>query len=704
MHPADPRTLGATLTDGGCNFAIWSNAADAVELCLFNEVNGKLVETRFALKHRNGPIWHGYLAGVRAGQRYGYRIYGPWQPEYGTRFNAAKLLIDPYTHRLDGSLQYVPEIYAHLADDAVGNGDPAIRDNRDSAGFVPYSVVTEHKTREIHRPLTSWTSTVIYEAHVQGLTAKNTRIPESERGTYKALGHESTIAHLQHLGVTAIELLPIHSYATEPAIWARGRKNHWGYNAIAFSAPHSEYAATNDPITELQESVDKLHEAGIEIYLDVVYNHTAEGGVGGPTLSFKGIDNKAWYRQDNNGNYLDVTGCGNTLAASSPHAVRHIIDSLRWWVEVIGVDGFRFDLATALYTSHSAFNSSLMSAIEADSVLRNFKMIAEPWDVSRYSLGDFPHPWREWNDRYRDSVRQFWLGDLARGYGEGVSDLASGISGSSDVFYYRGPTSSINFITAHDGFSLADLVMYSEKHNEPNLEENRDGSNDNRTWNLGVEGPTDDPIINKYRHSLKKSMMATLMLSAGVPMITMGDEISRSQNGSNNSYSMPRDMHIGIADTPETFMGGWANKWDLNEEELDMREAIAELSRIRKKYLADIAAEFFTGRTDLGTQRKDIAWFSLGGREMTDEHWGDGEKRSLTVFIDAGPDRGLLLLLNSSSEETFFTLPDSKWGTSYRRIFDAASPVTLHEPQIQQPEVKVSVAPHCAQVWLVTRH
>lgn len=704
MHPADPRTLGATLTEGGCNFAIWTNAADAVELCLFNEVNGKLVESRFALSHRNGPIWHGYLSGVRAGQRYGYRIYGPWQPEYGTRFNAAKLLIDPYTHQLDGAVQYVPEIYSHVAVDGTGEGDVTVRDDRDSAGFVPYSVVTNHSAREIHRPLTSWTSTVIYEAHVQGLTAKNPRIPAEERGTYKALGHPSTIAHLQHLGITALELLPIHSYVTEPGIWHRGRKNHWGYNAIAFSAPHAEYAATDDPISELQWSVDQLHEAGIEVYLDVVYNHTAEGGVGGPTLSFRGIDNKAWYRQDSNGNYVDVTGCGNTLAASNPHAVRHIIDSLRWWVEVIGVDGFRFDLATALYTSNSAFNSSLMSAIEADSVLRNFKMIAEPWDISRYSLGDFPHPWREWNDRYRDSVRQFWLGDLARGYGEGVSDLASGISGSSDVFYYRGPTSSINFVTAHDGFSLADLVMYSQKHNEPNQEDNRDGSNDNRTWNLGVEGPTDDPTINKYRHSLKKSIMATLMLSAGVPMITMGDEISRSQNGSNNSYSMPRDMHIGIPDSPDTFMGGWANKWELNGDEIDMREAVAELSRIRKTYLADIAAEFFTGRVDLGTQRKDIAWFSLGGHEMTDEHWGDGDKRSLTVFIDAGPDRGLLLLLNSSPEETLFTLPDAKWGSSYRRIFDAASPVTLHEPQIQQPEVKVSVAPHCAQVWLVTRN
>jgi glycogen operon protein len=703
MHPADPRTLGATLTEGGCNFAIWSNAADAVELCLFNEVNGKLVETRFALSHRNGPVWHGYLAGVRAGQRYGYRVYGAWQPEYGSRFNAAKLLIDPYAHRLDGNLTYAPEIYSHVAEDAIGTGDSDVRDNRDSAGFVPYSVVTDYQPREIHRPLTSWTSTVIYEAHVQGLTAKNNQIPEEVRGTYKALGHESTIAHLQHLGVTAVELLPIHSYSTEPTIWARGRKNHWGYNAIAFSAPHSEYAATQDPVLELQESVDRLHEAGIEIYLDVVYNHTAEGGVSGPTFSFKGIDNKSWYRQDANGNYIDVTGCGNTLAASSPHAVRHIIDSLRWWVEVIGVDGFRFDLATALYTSHSAFNSSLMAAIESDSVLRNFKMIVEPWDISRYSLGDFPHPLREWNDRYRDSVRQFWLGDLARGYGEGVSDLASSISGSSDVFYYRGPTSSINFISAHDGFTLADLVMYSAKRNEANQEDNRDGSHENRSWNLGHEGPTNDPVINAHRHSLKKSIMTTLMLSAGVPMITMGDEISRSQAGSNNSYSMPKDMHIGIADSPETFMGGWANKWELSDEELDMREAVTELSRIRKTYLADVAAEFFTGRVDLGTQRKDIAWFSLGGHEMTDDHWEDGDKRSLTVFIDAGPDRGLLLLLNSATEETLFTLPDSHWGSSFRRIFDAASPVTMHEPQIQLPEAKVLVAPHCAQVWLVTR-
>lgn len=703
MHPADPRVLGSTLTDGGCNFAIWSNAADAVELCLFNEINGKLVETRFALSHRNGPIWHGYLAGVRAGQRYGYRIYGPWAPEQGARFNPAKLLIDPYAHKLSGDLHYVPEIYGHIATDGLGNGDTNLRDDRDSSPFVPLSVVVPQRVREVIRPIYPWAEEVIYEAHVQGLTAKNMDIPVEERGTYKAIGNPSTIAYLKKLGVTALELQPIHSYLTEPGVQARGRRNYWGYNAIAFSAPHNAYAATDDPISELQWSVDKLHEAGIEVFLDVVYNHTAEGGVGGPTLSFKGIDNRAWYRGDGKGGYIDVTGCGNTVSASKPYAVRHIIDSLRWWVEVIGIDGFRFDLTTALYPNNSASESPLLTAIGSDSVLRNFKMIAEPWDVTRYSLGDFPHPWREWNDRYRDSVRQFWLGDLARGYGEGVSDLASGISGSSDIFYHRGPTSSINFVTAHDGFTLADLTMYSTKHNEANKENNRDGSNDNRSWNVGVEGVSTDPAINEVRHTLRKSIFATLLLSSGIPMITMGDEVARSQGGSNNSYSLPLDMPIDAEDSSENFFGGWALPWSLSTDQVDLLNSVAELIRIRNTYLADIASEFFTGRIDLGTKRKDLAWFGTSGNEMTEDRWEDGERQTLTALIEAGPDLGLLLILNSSQNEASITLPDSRWGASFRRIFDAATPVDSHEPAINLPSERVSVSPHCAQVWLVTR-
>jgi len=700
MLPADPRTLGSTVTEGGTNFAIWSNAADAVELCLFNEVNGKLVETRFAMSHRNGPIWHGYLAGVRPGQRYGYRVYGPWSPEHGVRFNAAKLLLDPYAHVIDGELAYAPEIYGHVATDASGAGDLNKRDNRDSAGKVPLSVVSAHGVRDIQRPLVSWAKMVIYEAHVKGLTAFNLEIPESERGTYKALGHPSTIAHLRSIGITALELLPIAQSMTEPALHQRGRINHWGYNSLLFSAPHSAYASSQDPISELQWSIDQLHAAGIEVILDVVYNHTAEGGVGGPTLSYKGIDNHAYYRQDSTGKYVDVTGCGNTFAASKPHSVRQIVDSLRWWIQVVGVDGFRFDLTTALYTSNSAFNSSLMAAIGADSVLRNFKMIAEPWDISRYSLGDFPHPWREWNDAYRDSVRQFWLGDLARGYGEGVSDIASSISGSSSIFYYRGPTSSINFIAAHDGFTVHDMVTFNRKHNDANLESNADGNDSNRSWNVGHEGETNDSTINEIRHRLKKSLLATLMLSSGVPMLNMGDEVSRTQGGSNNAYSLPIDH---VVENEDSFNGGWALPWQLNDSQSDILEAVKSLAEIRETYLADVASDFFTGALDKGTNRKDIAWFSLGGNEMSNDHWRDEEKRSITVFVEADPSKGLLLMLNSSNETTTFTLPDESWGQSFRCIFDASKNVSTYEPVIAPAGSKIQVCAHTVLVWLVSR-
>ena len=693
MLPADPRILGATLTHDGANFALWAQAADAVELCLFNEINGHFVETRFALAHRTGPIWHGYLAGVRAGQRYGYRVYGPWNPDQGLRFNAAKLLLDPYAHQLDGEVQYVPEIYSYVSADGLGNGDVNVRDDRDSAGKVPYSVVTGHQRRHVNRLNTPWSKTIIYEAHVQGLTALNPHIDPAERGTYRALGHPSTIAHLKKIGITALELLPIHHSITEPAVWNRGRRNYWNYNPIAFSAPHAAYAATPDPIAELQWAVDRLHEAAIEVILDVVYNHTGEGGIGGPTLSFRGIDNKAWYRHSSNAEFIDVTGCGNTVNASTPPIARHIVDSLRWWSEVIGVDGFRFDLATALYEDHSAEDASIFTAISTDPALRDLKLIAEPWDISRYSLGDFAYPWREWNDHYRDSVRQFWLGDLARGYGEGVADIASRISGSSDIFYFRGPTSSINFVTAHDGFTLNDLVSYQEKHNEPNGEENRDGASANRSWNAGVEGPSEDVHILNMRRSLKKSMLATLILSTGVPMLSMGDEVSRTQNGSNNAYTQPLDG-------PDDF--GVNLPWDLGTDEQDILDAVTELTKIRASYLAEVSSEFFSGAIDLGTKRKDMAWFSLSGREMTDSHWHDGDKRSITVFIEASFNRGLLLLLNSSLQEIVFTLPDATWGKTFRCIFDATQRTSTYDPVIESPSAKVTVSPHSVQVWLVS--
>ena len=691
MLPADPRYLGATVTEEGTNFALWTSGADAVELCLFDEVNGELVESRYSLSHRNGPIWHGYLAGVRPGQRYGYRVHGPWIPEQNLRFNPAKLLLDPYAHELSGELQYVPEIYGHQSDDGWGNGDLATRDLRDSAGKVPFSVVTDHKTREIKRLDHLWAHTYIYEAHVQGLTASNPDIPIQERGTYKALGHPSTIEHLTKLGITALELLPIQAFITEPTTAERGRKNYWGYNTISFNAPHQQYAASDDAVNELRWAVAQLHAAGIEVILDVVYNHTAEAGIAGPTLSFRGIDNRAWYRHDANGNYLDTTGCGNTLAAAKPISVRFIVDSLRWWTDVIGIDGFRFDLATALFRDEAAQYSSLFAAITAEPVLRDRKLIAEPWDVTRYGLGDFAYPWREWNDYFRDSVRQFWLGDLARGYGEGVSDIASAISGSSDIFYHRGPTASINFITAHDGFTLRDLVSYNEKHNELNREDNRDGHSSNKSWNVGVEGETDDLGIQQIRQSLKKSLAATLLLSAGVPMINMGDEVNRTQNGCNNGYSIGADKEL------------WAQPWELDHDAEDMLNSFRELINIRKTYLHDVSSKFFTGEIDLGTQRKDIAWFNRKGEEMLDHYWQNAETRTLSIYIEVSAERALLLNFNSNKVTRDFVLPDATWGSAYRCIFDASEETATYEPVIMMPGSTIKVPEHTAQIWLVTR-
>ncbi|NCX33512.1 MAG: glycogen debranching enzyme GlgX [Actinobacteria bacterium] len=676
MRPADPRVLGAVVTAEGTNFSLWAPAADAVELCLFNEVGGELTETRFSLAHRDGPIWHGYLAGVKAGQRYGYRVYGPWRPDQGWRFNPNKLLIDPYAHQLSGDLVGAPEIFGHAAIDELGNGTLEIQDDRDSAPFVPLSVVTGEHLREINRPNTPWNKTLIYEAHVRGLTYRNLEIPESERGTYKALAHPSVIAHLKHLGVTAIELLPIHHFLSETSVRARGRVNHWGYNPIAFSAPHLAYAATDNPIQELQESVAALHSAGIEVILDVVYNHTAEEGKSGPTLSFRGIDNKTFYRH-------------------------LIIDSLHWWSEVIGVDGFRFDLTTALARNGGIDTyGPLISSLTADPILRERKLIAEPWDTAGYALGDFPYPWREWNDAYRDAVRQFWLADSARGHSNGVSDLASRLAGSNDIFYFRGPTSSINFITAHDGFTLNDLVTYQEKHNEINQEGNNDGSNQNRSWNVGVEGATEDQDISAIRASLKKSLLATLMISSGVPMLTMGDEVARSQSGSNNAYSLNPNL---AWDAPENFDGGWALDWQCFEKESDLLETLSSLSKIRTTYMAEVIEEFFTGALDQGTKRKDLAWFNKDGLEMTSHTWQDNSSRHLAFLIDASHKQGLFVILNSASEALDVILPNQTWGDSFRTVFDSAKQIADLEPQLCKPSDKTAVAPFSVQIWFVNR-
>jgi isoamylase len=698
VKPADPRHLGATPTEEGTNFAIWAAAADAVELCLFDEHG---VETRFSLAHRDGPIFHGYLAGVRVGQRYGYRIYGPWRPSEGWRFNPKKVLIDPYAHQIAGSLRYVPEIYGHHANDGMGSGDVMIMDERDSSPFVPLSVVTAVHRSKVKRLDTPWPQTIIYEAHVRGLTAKNPHIPESERGTYKALGHPSTIAYLKELGITALELLPLHHFVTEPTIFQRGRRNFWGYNALAFSAPHAEYSATGNPVEELRVAIAHLHEAGIEVILDVVFNHTAEGGVDGPTLSFRGIDNKTFYRRIKGDVLDDVTGCGNTLDARRPFVTRMIMDSLHFWSEVIGVDGFRFDLATALARNEFAIDpgTSLYSAIAGDPILRERKLIAEPWDIHGYALGGFPHPWREWNDRYRDSLREFWLGAPGRGVGEGVGDLASRLSGSHDIFHYRGPTSSINFITAHDGFTLHDLVSYNSKHNEFNNEDNRDGSDNNHSWNLGVEGESDDPHVIELRHRLKKSLLASLLISSGVPMLLMGDESGRTQRGSNNAFTLPVG---GDPFGEEAFSGGWALEWEIDNHVQDLLETTQNLIALRKEFLVDVIKEFFTGEMDLGTSRKDLAWFRRNGEEMNAVHWLDEKRNSLAMYVEASINRALLIQLNGSEEIQSFTLPNEKWGTLYQLIFDSSILVNSLEPKILPPSSQVELAPHSLAIWLTS--
>jgi glycogen operon protein len=700
--PADPRYLGASETAEGVNFAIWAAAADKVELCLIDEVNGKFVETRHELIYRDGPIFHGYIPGIRAGQRYGYRVYGEWNPEQGWRFNPNKILLDPYTHATSGELKYVKEIYGHDAEDALGNGNLTTMSTADNLGLVPLSVVSPNFPEKHRRINTPWTHTVIYEAHVRGLTAFNGAIPENERGTYKALAHPSTIAYLKELGITALELQPIHQFVTEPAIHFRGRQNYWGYNALAFSAPHNAYSATGDPITELRDAVHALHDAGIEVILDVVYNHTVEGGPGGPQLSFKGIDSKTFYRRVHGDIYDDVTGCGNTIDVRRPFVVRMIIDSLRWWSSVIGIDGFRFDLAAALARSHSGIDgiSALMVAIVSDPLLRERKIIAEPWDAQGYALGVFPSPWREWNDQYRDMVRNFWLSSHSLGDKKGVGPLATRISGSHDIFRYRGPTSSINFVTAHDGLTLADLTAYEGKYNDANGEDNRDGTSHNFAWNVGVEGPSHDTAILHIRLRLMKSILTTLILAAGVPMILMGDEYGRTQHGSNNAFTLPVGKKNEELHGEDSFWGGWAVNWTRDEQGDELFNSLKTLIEIRQKYLANVAKEFFTGEADLSTSRKDLAWFNGEGQEMHGAEWDDPSLQFISYYVEASANQGLMVSANSYSSEQIFTLPESKWGTSYRCIFDSAEKVLEYSPQIFMPGEKVILEPHSVRVFI----
>ena len=669
LWPGRPFPLGATWDGEGTNVSLFSEHATGVELCLFDETGA---ETRVELSERTAYSWHGYLPGVGPGRRYGFRVHGPWAPAEGHLFNPAKLLIDPYAKAIDGDGETGD---ARLLPFTADGG----RDETDSAPVVPKSVVTDpgFDWGDDRAPSVPWNETIIYETHVRGFTVTHPQIPPEIRGTYAGLAHPAAIAHLTDLGVTAVELLPVHHIADEPALRHGGMRNYWGYSSIGFLAPNARYAAAGtlgQQVHEFKEMVRALHAAGLEVILDVVYNHTAEGPATGPMLSFKGIDNRSYYRvhPDDPSQYVDFTGTGNSLNPVHPSVLRLIMDSLRYWVLDMHVDGFRFDLASALARELWDVNrlSTFFDTIHQDPVLSQVKLIAEPWDLGEggYQVGNFPVLWAEWNGKYRDTMRDFW-----RGAG-GVADFASRYAGSSDLYQDDGrhPSSSINFITAHDGFTLADLVAYEHKHNEANGEDNRDGTDDNRSWNCGAEGPTDDPEIIALRARRQRNMLAALLLSEGVPMLSGGDEMGRTQSGNNNAYC--QDNAISWYD------------WALDPERERLLGFTRRLIGLRRDNPVFHRRAFLTGRQTMDSGLPDVAWFRPDGRPMAERNWRDPEFRTLAVFLNGDEiptptDRGerlagdsFLVIANTSSDRVLFTLPSRRFGTRWDLALSTSEP------------------------------
>ncbi|WP_282794414.1 glycogen debranching protein GlgX [Streptomyces sp. CC224B] len=688
VRPGAPTPLGARFRVGpdgvaGTNFALWAGGAEAVELCLF-DADG--TETRCPLTELTHEIWHGFVPGVRPGQRYGYRVHGRWDPWTGARFNPAKLLLDPYARAVDAGAGHdygmlPPEVYGHVRDWPQQHVADTVRDDRDSAPFVPKGVVVhddapDDEWADDRRPKTPWADSVIYELHVRGFTMRHPDVPEPLRGTYAGLGHPAAVEHLVRLGVTAVELMPVHQFAHEDHLLRRGLRNYWGYNSIGYFAPHAAYAAsgtTGQQVGEFRRMVRALHEAGIEVILDVVYNHTAEADRLGPTLSLKGIDNRGYYRlQDDARRYADYTGCGNTLHVVRPHVLRLITDSLRYWVTEMGVDGFRFDLAAALARSFHDVDmlSPFLAVIAQDPVLRRVKLIAEPWDVGSggYQVGAFPPLWTEWNDRYRDAVRDFWRGALPD-----VRDLGYRLSGSSDLYAWGGrrPYASVNYVTAHDGFTLRDLVSYGRKHNEANGEGNRDGSADNRSWNCGAEGETDDEDVRALRRRQLRNLLTTLLLSTGVPMLLAGDEMGRTQRGNNNAYCQDNEV-------------GWVD-WELREDP-GWRELLALASRLialRHRHPVLRRRAFFSGRPHSADGLRDLAWFTARGTEMTPADWY-APAATLGMYLSGRDipgrdergaevtDDSFLAVLHAGDRPVDFRLPGPPWAERYEVVVDTA--------------------------------
>ena len=677
MHilPGRPIPLGATWDGLGINFALFSEHATRVELCLYDARDPQKEWARFDLPEKTGFVWHGYLRGLRPGLLYGYRVHGPYQPERGMRFNPNKLLIDPYAKALSGQVDWSAPVFGY----ELGKDDLRF-DHGDSAAGVPKGVVVDHTFdwEGDRPPRTPWHETIIYEVHLKGFTQQHPGVPEELRGTYAGLAHPASVDYLKRLGVTAVELLPIHAFLDDNYLLEKGLRNYWGYNTINFFSPEARYSSMGDTggqVADFKALVRALHRAGIEVILDVVYNHTAEGNHLGPTLSFKGLDNCNYYRLVGTQQryYMDYTGTGNSLNARSPQVLKLIMDSLRYWVLEMHVDGFRFDLASTLARElHDVDRlGSFFDIIHQDPVISRVKLIAEPWDIGEggYQVGNFPILWTEWNGKYRDAVRAYWKGDPGM-----MGELGYRLTGSSDLYADDGrrPNASINFITAHDGFTLHDLVSYNRKHNAANGEGNRDGHDHNISWNHGVEGPTDDAAIIELRERQKRNFLTTLFVSQGVPMLLGGDEMGRTQQGNNNAYCQDNEI-------------SWFD-WELDERRQQLLEFTRRLIALRKAHPALRRRKFFQGREIHGTNIRDITWFRPDGEEMDGEEWSAGWNKALAVQLagnalderapDGAPiiDDTLLLMLNAHHEPIHFTLPLSDGASEWELLLDTAAP------------------------------
>jgi len=671
VWPGLPVPLGATWDGAGTNFALFSAHAEKVELCLFDD-SGRKEAARIALPEYTHEIWHAYLPDVRPGQLYGYRVYGPYEPEAGHRFNPHKLLIDPYAKALKGRLEWDDALFGFRV------GDPEADlsfDERDSAPYMPKCQVVEPaftwKERPPQRP---WHESIVYETHLRGFTMRHPEVAESVRGTFEGMSHPAVVRYLQELGVTAVELLPVHAFIHDGHVVERGLKNYWGYNSVGFFAPHPAYLATGT-LNEVKTFVQIMHDAGIEVILDVVYNHTGEGNHLGPTLSLRGIDNKSYYylAHGDERRYNDFTGTGNALELRHPHVLRMVTDSLRYWTEDMRVDGFRFDLATTLARVHGEYeeHAGFLDAVAQDPVLSTVKLIAEPWDTGPggYQVGNFPPGWSEWNDQYRDTVRRFWRGDEGQ-----LPALASRISGSADIYNHRGRRTwaSVNFVTAHDGFTLRDLVSYERKHNEANKEDNRDGADHNFSWNCGVEGPSDDPAVRRLRRQQMRNLLATLMFSQGVPMVLGGDELGRTQQGNNNAYCQDNELT-------------WYDWEGVDDEGRQLLEFTRRVIAIRRAHIVFHRTRFFHGGTIPGTDIKDVTWLKPDGAEMAQADWSNPGARTLGLLLsgEAGLihlsargeqelDDTFLLLLNAAEKNVIFRLPESRPGAAWEVLVDTA--------------------------------